>query len=297
MSYRPLIKVEEFGARLDWATFSAPKDVEQADHFRQFCQHFMHRERERWNVSKVGTIGDYDGEKIEDVFYGSREHDGHEIITTHGENTCRLVEEVIAHEIPAKVTRLDARVLARCDAPAFEYPDRIRRAILNAGKAEGKNRRKKINLFGNDYGFDGTTVGARSSEKFLRIYDHDSKHGDGPTGRYWAHEGEYKGGSAIAAFEGYKSAPNREAYCAGLVRSTLKSMRVPCEWLKDVQDVKIVVGRKITTDDKRLLYQEKIGIPMLERLILAGRGEEVKALLIARGIDKLFAVGENQLPK
>lgn len=283
-----LLDVEQFGAKLDWVTLTTPKNADDAEHFRQFAWHYMERERERWGEGKTQTIAGYSGDKTGDTFFGSRHYDGHEMLVCSGEESNRLVEELIIHEVPARVRRIDARVLARASSSNFNYPEQVRQSILAAGTAEGKKRHKKVNLFGSARGSDGITVGARSSEKYVRIYDHDAKHCGGARGVLYAHEGEYKGRSAESFFEGYKNAPNRAAFCAGVVRSTLQSMRVPCDWLKDVQEAQIVVGRKITTNESRLAYQEKIGIPMLVDLVNGGCSEQVKALLEAAGLDQLF---------
>lgn len=288
MEIRSFLDVLEFGARLDWLTFTASPIPAEAAEFHRFARHYMERERERWGNPKERKLGAYAGTCIADTSFLHRPYDKHEMLVCIGEHSNRLAEELIIHEVPGRVRRVDARILARANTPNFNYPEDVRNAVIAAGTKEGKERRKKISLFGSTRGSDGAAIGSRSSQRFVRIYDHDAKHNGGATGLNYAHEGEFKAESAEAFFSGYKSAEKKPQYIAGVMRNTLNSMRVPCDWLQDVEAVSVVVGRKITTNEKRLAYQKKIGVPMLQHLIAEGCKEEVKALLVAHGIDETF---------
>lgn len=285
---RTILEVVEFGAKLDWLTLSAPVDREQARGFHRFARNYMLRERERYNVQTEAKLRGYSGVQVADSKHVRRAYDGHEMLIVSGEHSNRLVEEVILDGTQAKITRIDARVLARCREPVFNYPELLRSGIISARTESGKKERKKLTLYDSRVGCDGICVGSRSSERYVRIYDHEAKHGDKAGGVLWAHEGEFKGDSAQKFFEGYRDSTHRAAYCAGVMKRTLQSMDINCPWLEEVAEVALVVGRKITTNEKRLAYQKKIGLPMLQHLVAEGHADEVRELLKAHGLDELF---------
>lgn len=288
MQFRSLQDVQEFGASLDWLTFTASTDVDEAGEFHRFARDYMQREQTRWSEVKERKIGGYTGLNVHESSWVRRAHDGHEMLVASGETANRLAEEVITYAIPGRCTRIDAQVSARCSGPDWTYPERIRAEIQRARAEEGKLRRKKIALFDSDFGNSGLTVGSRSSSRYVRVYDWDAKHSGGATAKFWRHEAEFKAEAAKAFFNGYRNSTNRSTYCAGVVKRTLESMDIPCSWMADVDAVAVVVGRKITTTEKRLAYMKKVVMPMMLDLYRSGAEDELRTMLQEHGLADLF---------
>lgn len=285
---RSLLEVVEFGIALDWATFSAPSEEGQSAQFGAFAREYMRREKERWQHSEEQKLGAYVGIRIGDTSHVRRAYDGHEMLIATGEESNRLAEEVIIHEIPTRPTRLDVRATARTEKAAPRYPEELREFILRVRKEAGKECNKKMALFDGGLGCTGITIGSRSSECYGRIYDHDAKHNKHATAKIWAHEAEYKGDSARGLFDGYKGAENRTKYLAGVTRRRLEKWNVPCPWLGEHDKISIMRGHKATTDEQRLAYIDSVVLPMLSGLVERGRKDELEVLIKKHGLDKLF---------
>lgn len=288
MKIRSFIRVEAYNAKLDWLTVTAPSGEGEASAFHAFARDYMKREEERMGPKTEAYIRGYSGIRVGDTQHVRRGYDGHEMIVASGERSNRLAEEIIAHEAPAKVRRIDARLLAECCEPVFNYPELLRREIIRAREEAGKAKRKKLALFDSSAGNDGITVGSRSSTSYLRIYDHEAKHGVRATGKSWAHEAEFKAEKAELFFQGFRTSGSRADYCAGVMHKVLRELDIPCEWLENMAVNELVVGRKITTNERRLNYQRKVGVPMLMKLVEDGHIDDVRDLLRAHGLDKLF---------
>lgn len=288
MESEQFLEVQEFGASLDWATLTSPMAPDEAREFHSYARDYMQREQARWAQVKEAKLGAYVGIKVGDTAWVKRKADGHEMLIASGDVANRLVEDVIAHGVNARPTRIDCQATARCSRPAWYYPETCRAVIHATGLESGRKRRKKISLFDSDRGNTGLTIGARSSQSYLRIYDWDAKHGDRANATLWRHEAEFKADKARAFLEGYRNSQNRAPYCAGVMKATLASVDVPCSWLSDVEAVQVVVGRKITTDEKRLFYIRKVVAPMLQTLVASGYGRQLREIFQEHHLADLF---------
>lgn len=280
--------VEEFGVCLDWATFSAPSEHDEAAHFHAFATDYMRREKERWQHTAEKRIGAYVGIQVGDTSHVRRPYDGHEMIVATGYESNRLAEEVIIHGVNAKPTRIDVRATARATKAQPRYPEGVRAVILRLRAEKGKELNKKMALFDGGCGNTGLTVGSRTSESYGRIYDHEAKHGARATALIWAHEVEFKGDTAKGFFNAYREADERPKYLAGVMRRRLEAWGVPCAWLAEHDKISIMRGSQQTTDEGRLAYLDKVVFPLIVKLMENGHSDEIKALIKKHGLEDLF---------
>lgn len=286
---RALLDVEEYGARLDWATFSALPDAADRADFHAFGRDFMARNFEHVPERTEKRIGAYSGECVSATSFVRRNHDGHEMLVATGEESNRLVEEVIIHNAAGKFTRIDSAVTARATRPYPNYPERVRAIVGNARRKAGLEQRQAMGLFDSKHGSTGVTVGSRSSAIYGRIYDWDAKHGDGAKFQLWRHEVEFKAECAQRFVEGYAKEPNRALYCATVVKRQMEKWLIPCQWLNSSDGPRLVGGKERTTNQKRLQYIEKVMCPMVLKLCQDGHTEELRALFDKYCLSELIA--------
>lgn len=285
---RALLNVSEFGVRLDWATFSAPIDEEEAYDFAQFAEYYMAQEKALFEVVDKQRLGAYNGIRIGDTSYVKRAYDGHEMLIASGTQSNHLTEEVIRYGIKTRATRLDVRATARTKEAAPRYPERLRGHILRVREKKGKEFIKKMALFDGGCGNTGVTIGSRTSESYGRIYDDEAKHGACATALVWAHEAEFKGDTSQGLFEGLTAEGFTPKYLAGVMRRRLERWDVPCAWLGDSDKITIMRTTKESTDEKRLRYVDRTLLPILSGLVDRNQRDALRALIVKHGLDDLF---------
>lgn len=288
MEIRSFIRVEAYGASLDYLTLTSPLDEHGAREFHSFAWDYMQQEKQKIGPPEEATVRGYVGQRVGDTQFVKRHYDGHEMLFVSGERANVLAKEVIKHGTPGRIRRVDVRVLAECEQSAFDYPEQLRSQIIAARRASGAKKRKKLALFDSPRGNDGITIGSRSSTSYLRIYDHEGKHGKHATGKRWAHEIEYKGDKAELFFDNYASSTDKEGYCAGVMRNQLRAVDIPCTWLETMEVNDMVVGRKLSNGQRRLDYCKKVVLPMLSKLAEDGHADDLRDLIKAHGLEKLF---------
>lgn len=278
------MNVESYHCRLDWVTFSAPSGAEKSKEFRDFGRDLLDRAQgEECPRSRAFQRG-YQGEKVGGFSLLERSSDRHCIMTAHGVDADALASEVINNGIEGRTTRLDFAATFKLDKPnpnaASEYRDAIRRYE----SAQGRKQRAAMGYFEGSRADTGFTLGSRANAVSARFYDFMAKHERDTDWTKWRYEVECKNGAQDEPWERYREAVDKNDICRAVVHGHLQRFGIlePCLAIGHAQ--KVVGTKEVTTNEKRLIYLEKVVIPMLHNLAQAGLDEEIKSMFAKYGL-------------
>lgn len=259
---------------IDWVTATSTRGGEVPSILETFS-----RWQRAWRgvgeePRKAGTQG-YQGTSCASVFLGRRE-DGW-MLRASGVAAQGWAQEVM--RAGWHVTRIDLQVTIQVpDGGRFKH-EILRQAVSGRDELARRGRRHKLTAI-EGYG-DGDTiaVGARTSERYGRVYDkHAETHGEYPPGA-WRFEVEFKGDYASAVCEALQGGGNMETTSQSILQSffTERGVRLPVNLGSEAID--LYIPKVDTSTDKSLRWLERNVRPTVERLIKAGKKQEVMQAL------------------
>jgi DNA relaxase NicK len=261
---------------VDWVTATATDD-KAVRHLAEQWQVWVQVAKQAGDLPKKdGRLG-YRGFSVQRVFFGVR-HDG---CMVQASGFAADAWYNIIHEAGAHVTRLDLQVTGVVNGNAQEISQSIVLAALEgrSGKNGGRPRKvTRIEGFGDG---DTVSVGSRSSNLFGRAYDKHAETPDEYPAGSWRFEVEYKQEHAQAALEALMNAENKTRTIEAMVRSfyEARGIVIPLDLTGDAPVLHL--GKVTTSDDKTLNWLAKHVRPSVQRLVQAGKKEQV---LLALGL-------------
>lgn len=131
--------------------------------------------------------------------------------------------EICAPSLSA-VRRLDCQITGTWGDHQGECGSRAYEAFTALGNAFGKTR--TATLITDNSGGNSCSFGSRTSECYLRIYDHGVKHGTSEPGCCWRFEAELKGRTADRYASLLMSETQRELAAAAITRTLFTDRRI-----------------------------------------------------------------------
>jgi Replication initiation factor len=267
-------------AGCDWFTVTVKEGI-KADFVEvgvdKIMTNYANEGRVRTTSNRLGYVGD----RVDQLFYGRR---GDELmVIASGEVAQRHNAYFLG--MADKVTRLDLQVtLQDHDIDRDWTKIALRQCSMDGRVDSGLLKTRRIAGTPN-----GATlyVGSRSSSRFIRIYDKSAESKEEWPERSWRWEIEYKH-------------PRASLVAARLLRSGASSSAVLDVLGSGLADLRIIlpVGqmpdgwkpkppKKMTTDESRLLYTQRVVGPFIQGLIRAVGEDRVKEALDGAGLGKL----------
>lgn len=176
-------------------------------------------------------------------------------------------------------TRIDLQATVVYPAASSETIDGILGAVL-LERASREGRRYRVNHIRGMGDGDTITIGSRSSEKYVRVYDkYAESAGEYPRGSV-RYELEAKGELAKKLWPEIALATDPMQSVGELVGSLLAYYGIPVPELSEGTPSRVWASLPRTTDlESRLAWLDRSVRPMVERLILAGHKSDVERAL------------------
>lgn len=283
------LDVLEYGAGLDWLTYSSPTDAEGIRSFCKFGRHMMQSYEGIEGNRTQQKIGAYNGYRVGDISFVQRAYDKHCMLVATGKVAEKLAMEVITHNVAGKPTRIDAQTTSRAIRPNPEYIEQCRQYAIATRGQKGAGRRKGISLFDSASGSTGLAVNSRSSAKYGRSYDHEAKHNSYKGFRLWRHEVELKEQAALHFWEMYRDHDKKSSLCAAVVKDFFEDARIMLPWLGDVDALKVIATKETSDADKRLEYFRRVVAPMMFKMQQEGNLGAMQEILAGQRLVLLDA--------
>lgn len=291
------LDVAEYGAALDWITWSSFLDPDSILRFKELSMNLLNSLCEPGAIPIDCKVGAYYGKCVGDVKLVQREYDSHCLLIASGDITDFVARVIINHEIPGRPSRIDAQVTAIARKAAKDWPEVVRWCAVSERGQAGKGRRKGITLFDSASGASGLAIGSRRSAKFARIYDWDAKHAKRRLHIKWRFELEMKGISA-RDFWGYYVASNERAQlCCSVVKQFLMEANITLDFLDNFEGLSIVSTKKPSDADARMEYFKKVVLPLMDKMVFEGQTEQMKAEMLRKGVFHVMVSQRFELPE
>jgi DNA relaxase NicK len=219
----------------------------------------------------------YTGKRSFGLFIGER-HDG-DIIRASGVEAKTLERWCKANGWRPKCTRIDLQITARIDKVPQQFASRVAKAArASAANGPGGSCRK-IAAYQNGAASTGLTLGSRSSGRYCRFYDKTAEQKQRVEEGLWRFEVEFKNQQAANMFLMLMSAVNGYYLALSVVKTTFEMHGVNMPWVRQGEKVELPSYYRQNDDDRRLLWLETHVRGTVQKLIKAGKLEEVKAAL------------------
>lgn len=272
--------VNAIGTGIDWLTCTTDKDEIGG----------------AWYSYVVGTAGGdvepwrnrwYNGVKADNLRWGYRERQGYIFISTGD-----TVASVWRFVVPAakSVSRVDLQVTVELEEPVVQLAQEYYLSLPGDG-------RRNYTLMQNKKGGSTLYVGSRKSPGYGRLYDKGVESGAREPGSLWRYEVENKHPRSTPLAMALLSKTANEKDDVGTYNS-LASAIIPHVWDwfdgKGVRplfsqngddELVIEIGRKVTTDEKRLEWLRTQVAPTVSYFIKKNALSELVDALGLRGID------------
>jgi len=181
-------------------------------------------------------------------------------------------------------SRADCALTQSLRSPRRGEAARIFRHLGRLPRAAGQPRKRTFTE--SEEGGQTVTLGSRTSDVYLRVYDYGIAHDCAPVGCRWRYEAELKGDRADWAVALLRSGEVRELAMAALVRTIFTDRRIDLEDMTGGAAIKLDPLTK-TSRMKRLEWLQKQVRPAVERLIRDG---QLEAAITALGLDPYVTI-------
>jgi hypothetical protein len=268
-------------AGCDWLTVTFKPDYEQLVPLTYLTRSVIEEAQARGEECKWMSPQGYNGESIDGLFFGGRE-DGY-MLRLSGDMADVFYRELIALGGTFKITRIDFQVTARRRPEDTKFVERLRKTITKAAKAAGRVRAPVFGCVENSLSGDSLTIGSRTAERFIRVYDKSAEqHGKiEPNLLRW--EVEYKGDLAQNGWSMLVNAVSSMWLAISLVSGELQAIGVFEDWMKDSTPLRIKTTHIYSTNERRLDWLKNHVRLTVEKLVNDGLESEVKAALSLDG--------------
>lgn len=204
-------------AGCDWLTVTTGDEVVMGQLGAVWWQVMVDALADAGIITDTRWLG-YDGQMVNGQFYGER-GDGR-ILKLTGKYANLFAQAAL--KTTAHCTRIDFQVTEQLECYDALYGENQRQVALSERATMEGRRWPKIKRRDEDGDGDTITTGARSSDKFGRLYDKERESGDDEYKRCWRWEVEYKGPHAVAYAQGLQNSDDVARYSRAAVYSQYK---------------------------------------------------------------------------
>lgn len=260
-------KILAKAAAVDWLTATTDLDHIATDWFDVFGRYSKYREdwKNRW----------YSGIQAPGLRWGWSETQGY-ILIASGE----MANKVFYDVAPAakNITRVDLAV-------DVEMTSRVEDLLKNYYHANQTRRDRRYSLIQNSLGGTTLYVGSRASDQFGRVYDKGVESGALAPGLWYRYEVELKATRARACCqELIKRTIDDSVAHAKLINSFVFDWFdargvLPIYNPEETDDLVLAIGKKISTDERKVQWLRSQVRPTLQYLVRAGHRELVQQAL------------------
>lgn len=269
------------GAGIDWLTFTA-RTGEQTDALVHVADALAGELiDQRGHTSKPLAVLGYGGWAVGQLFWGER-LDG-SMVRASGETADYLARMLINGGTHGKPSRIDIAVTVQFTTDRETYAQETAEALCTSATRQAKGRPPSLALHRGFGGGDTCTIGARSSARFLRLYDKTREQGNEIDRNQWRFEVEYKDYLAPRIWTLCKTVDSIERMVTGMVASEYMEQGVLIPWDDNDEIERLRTSLDKTTVERQLRWLEKQVAPTLRRLERLGYGPDAIRVL---GLDK-----------
>jgi len=183
-----------------------------------------------------------------------------------------------------QVSRLDVALTVALSEPEHGAAQRLYREFCALPRAAGQPRTAK--LVQDSKRGETCSVGSRTSDVYLRVYDWGVAHASAPSGCRWRFEAELKGERATSALALLRDDASPELAAAALARTLFTDRRIEVPVMTQTKRISIRVREETDIEAKLRWLEQSIG-PSVRKMIDAGY---IEAVLDALGITEHVSI-------
>jgi hypothetical protein len=266
-------KAKIVSAGCDWLTVTFKPDAPQVRPLELLVQSVQDEATQRGEEVKMISPQGYSGMSVQGLFFGGRE-DGY-MLRCSGDLADSFYRELVALGGTYNITRIDFQVTAKRRPQDRNFVERLRKTITAASQAAGRVRPPVFGCVENSERGDSLTIGSRTAERFIRVYDKSlEQHGKiEPDLLRW--EVEYKGDLAQNGWSMLCNAASSMWLAISLVSGELQALGVFEDWMKDTAPIRIKTTHNYSTNERRLDWLQNHVRLTVKRLVEDGLQSEV----------------------
>jgi DNA relaxase NicK len=228
---------------------------------------------------KCSLLG-YDGITIGQLFYGRRA-DGM-LARASGASADEFAWVLRTHKGEYHVTRIDLAITVQFPTDREEYGRETAYQIAAAYQRKKEGRQAGISLHRGFGGGDTCSIGARSSSRYLRLYDKTREQHNEVAPNLWRFEVEYKQALAQVTYDTWRVVPDADEYIMRNVKAEFgyHGVQMPFDEVADIDRAKVAADK--TSIERSLTWLRAQVRQTVDRLRKEGYEAEV---LSALGLD------------
>jgi DNA relaxase NicK len=257
---------------VDWLTMTAPQGA-ATESLGNTATQLARENDECGNIMTSWAQLGYVGWKVGPLAFGMREEAS--IVVCSGPDAQTVLRRCWKKD--CHVTRLDLQVTVRVTNPPVPIATEAYRSVMIA--LDRRQIASTANLIVGSDGGSTCYVGARSSERFGRIYDKDVQSKDPDYRDCWRYELELKGGLADTSARALVGRHDWESWIYGAVRGFYSGRRIDTQYLPYGPIVSVPAKRPESDLDRVLRWLREQVAPSVNTLRLHGKeGAVMEAL-------------------
>lgn len=264
-------------ADVDWLTFSTKPGGSTdllMDIGGELCRLLV---EQKGHTAKDGALLGYNGVHCGQLFVGCREDGG--LLRISGGTAPYGVTFLEQGGVHGRATRIDYAVTVKFDIDRESYAQETAETLSTSAARSTRGRPSRLELHRGFGGGDTCTIGARSSARYLRLYD-KSREQNGEVGpNLWRFEVEYKKPLSEVMLAAYVNAENKESAVMARVRAEFEYQQVTIPWEEGepIERAKVAVDK--TTIERKLAWLREQVAPSIRWLEREGYGVEAREAL------------------
>lgn len=178
-----------------------------------------------------------------------------------------------------RASRIDLQVTAKFETDVPDFARMCREGAVHERKMVRGGRPRNITYIDGCGSGDTLNVGSRASSKFGRLYDKYREDSESYEPGTWRWEVEYKAEMGAEMERSLRAEPLSMGVASAYVRGYFETRGVMFPVDVDVAPIDVSLGHVQTDAERRLRWLRKHVRPTVERLIAAGREQDVREAL------------------
>lgn len=269
---------EIIDAGIDYLTMSIPHSHPKLSEFIWFAEEVIFDMERDGYMYERKKVMQYNGTGNEVFFYGRAGN--WDMLRVSGHHSKEIADGLRKRGLTAKPTRVDFQLTTRDGCGNPDFAERLKAKVRRGPTGSKEARRSPVSCFSGASRDTGITIGSRTSQTYIRIYDAHSKH----RLRYPAEsrrvETEYKGSKAASAWERFMTHGHQNLLAQQLNAGELEKRGILEPWMLEVIP-QIPAGMSVkSSDEKTLWWLANQVVPVIKRLMKTKHGPYIRTLFL-----------------